>query len=283
MTLAAHVVFITPLPVSPAASRVYFRNTFLIPHIATMASSERTPLRSDRESTRSVFTFSPSRARGRDAAEPRAATVDVDPSADATPSASYARWPRRRGYSIAVLWFVALTLCGAVLYAVEPSSSAASAPASATPASASEETTRLATTTSGDDDDDERDDGDERNDGGEDDDGRRDGWNADVRAGDERDDGERERGDAADGGLGRGVAAGWRRTGDDCFVGRRADADVFGDGDAAVAGADDATRTAGTAAGVEPVDETFILAERVRARRRRALRGEDDARVVLGR
>ena len=131
-------------------------------------------------------------------------------------------------------------------------------------------------------DDDERDDDDERNDGGEDR-GWDVGWNADVRAGDERDDGERERGDAADGGLGRGVAAGWRRTGDDCFVGRRADADVFGDGDAAVAGADDATRTAGTAAGVEPVDETFILAERVRARRRRALRGEDDAGVVLGR
>ena len=80
-----------------------------------MASSERTPLRSDRESTRSVFAFSPSRARGRDAAEPRAATVDVDPSADATPSASYARWPRRRGYSIAVLWFVAVSAVVATL------------------------------------------------------------------------------------------------------------------------------------------------------------------------
>jgi hypothetical protein len=83
--------------------------------------------------------------------------------------------------------------------------------------------------------------------------------------------------------LGRGVAAGGRRTGDDCFVGWRADADVFGDADAAIAGTDTTARTAGTAAGVEPVDETFILAERVRARRRRALRGADDARFVLGR
>lgn len=79
---------------------------------------------------------------------PSSSSVDVrfvDDVDDLTPSASYKRWPRSRGVSLILFFSLALAIVGAVLFAVEPSSSFTPSASAATPASAASART-IATT-----------------------------------------------------------------------------------------------------------------------------------------
>ena len=106
-------------------------------------SSERTPLTAGAGATSTSRDPSASTAVDDVASFASASTSNADAPHDATPRASYSRWPRRRGYSVLALALVLGTLVGAVLYAVEPSATAVPRPEAATPASASAETLRV--------------------------------------------------------------------------------------------------------------------------------------------
>lgn len=106
-------------------------------------SSERTPLRADAGATSSARGSFASAAVDDVVSFASAAPSNADAPNDATPRASYSRWPRRRGYSVIAVALVLGTLVGAVLYAVEPTATAVPRPEAATPASASAETMRL--------------------------------------------------------------------------------------------------------------------------------------------
>lgn len=102
-----------------------------------MKTSEHTPLRQAHASTRStLLTYDEAMATSH-APTPDAARApdDDDPLRDdATPSASFRRWPRRKGWSLAFVALAVVMLAGATMYAVEPFSERTSSPAPATTA-----------------------------------------------------------------------------------------------------------------------------------------------------